>query len=378
MIKKIEVSGLPRQSFPLNASFNSDLNIITGRNGSGKTTLLKLLWYVISGNIQHALHEVPFSRVYVETDDYSITVHRAGPMQCRIEFCHDGEESLFEDGEDYEEGYRIDAEELGNNAVKDIGSSLFFPTFRRIEGGFTIGRRTSAPSPFRPSSRPASEIEEALASLSRRMSIQKHTFVSAISTADIVTLLMRNYTEMSELANNMQKDVSQKVIDQIKNYEGDSNIRQGPTSSEANHTLSVIKSMIESMEETRKDIMAPLEAVRNVVESLFRNSGIKLGTRISFGDAANAVSSDLLSAGEKQMLSFICYNAFYKNSVIFIDEPELSLHIDWQRQLFPILEKQGTSNQFIIATHSPFIYSKYPDREIIINEDKGHSSLDID
>jgi predicted ATPase len=96
-----------------------------------------------------------------------------------------------------------------------------------------------------------------------------------------------------------------------------------------------------------------------------------LNSRISFGDAANAVTSEALSAGEKQMLSFICYNAFYRDSIIFIDEPELSLHVDWQRQLFPILQDQGTSNQFVVATHSPFIYSKYPDKEISLNIDRG-------
>jgi predicted ATPase len=99
--------------------------------------------------------------------------------------------------------------------------------------------------------------------------------------------------------------------------------------------------------------------------------GIKIGTRLSFGDAAGAIDSDSLSAGEKQMLSFICYNAFYRNSVIFIDEPELSLHVDWQRQLFSILQRQQTSNQFIVATHSPFIYSKYPEKEFILIDDRG-------
>lgn len=92
-----------------------------------------------------------------------------------------------------------------------------------------------------------------------------------------------------------------------------------------------------------------------------------------FGDAAGAVYSDELSAGEKQMLSFICYNAFYKDSIIFIDEPELSLHVDWQRSLYKILRNQNPSNQFIFATHSPFIYGKYPDKEVIINSDRGNT-----
>lgn len=80
---------------------------------------------------------------------------------------------------------------------------------------------------------------------------------------------------------------------------------------------------------------------------------------------------DKLSAGEKQMLSFLCYNTFSKNKIIFIDEPELSLHPDWQRLLIPTLLKQGGNNQFFIATHSPFIYAKYPDKELVLSEDKG-------
>ncbi len=73
------------------------------------------------------------------------------------------------------------------------------------------------------------------------------------------------------------------------------------------------------------------------------------------------------------MLSFICYNAFHKNSIVFIDEPELSLHVDWQRQLYPILKSQESGNQFIFATHSPFIYGKYPDKEVMVGSDKGYS-----
>ena len=71
------------------------------------------------------------------------------------------------------------------------------------------------------------------------------------------------------------------------------------------------------------------------------------------------------------MLSFLCYNAFSENAAIFIDEPELSLHVDWQRLLLPTLLEQGTGNQFFIATHSPFIYAKYPDKEIPLGDDRG-------
>ena len=102
--------------------------------------------------------------------------------------------------------------------------------------------------------------------------------------------------------------------------------------------------------------------------------GITLGEEIGdavLGTVEEAIASDKLSSGEKQMLSFLCYNAFSENTLIFIDEPELSLHVDWQRLLLPTLLEQGTGNQFFIATHSPFIYSKYTDKEILLGDDRG-------
>jgi len=84
------------------------------------------------------------------------------------------------------------------------------------------------------------------------------------------------------------------------------------------------------------------------------------------GYKKNYLDSNFLSSGEKQMLSFLCYNAFFRNSPIFIDEPEISLHPDWQRLLFSILKSQESNNQFIVATHSPLIYAKYSDKELII------------
>ena len=201
------------------------------------------------------------------------------------------------------------------------------------------------------------------------MSLQSHTFVTSLSTVDIVDLLMRQYTEMSELSNNLQRETSDKIIERIMLYQRESGSFL-PTES-ADGVIDKIKSMIEDLNHKREDILAPLNAVRSLVQRLFQHAGIVLHSRLSFGDAANAVASETLSAGEKQMLSFICYNAFYKDSVIFIDEPELSLHVDWQRQLFPILLDQGTTNQFIVATHSPFIFSKYPEKEIALNIDRG-------
>jgi predicted ATP-binding protein involved in virulence len=372
-IKKFEVRGLPKlDSPPVTSELNEDLNIFTGRNGSGKTTLLKLLWYVISGNIEHAVREVPFSSVYVVTDNYEIKISKRGSDIEDIFFIADGEEEKFEPWFDEDGDLINDPVAEANAKVMDVGSSVFFPTFRRIEGGFSIrpsSRRPGSTSLRTSTSRTQIALEDALIELSRRMSVRSHKFVASLSTIDIVDLLMKQYTEMSELSNRFQQSTSQAIIDRIKQYKretGNQTVSESPDA-----VIDKIRTEIEGLDQRREQILAPLNAVRNLVERLFKHSGIFLNSRLSFGDAANAVNSEELSAGEKQMLSFICYNAFYRNSVIFIDEPELSLHVDWQRQLFPILQGQATSNQFIIATHSPFIFGKFPDKEIAMNIDRG-------
>ena len=66
-----------------------------------------------------------------------------------------------------------------------------------------------------------------------------------------------------------------------------------------------------------------------------------------------------LSTGEKTLLSKIMYLYFkdYKNKIILIDEPELSLHPSWQNKVLKIYENFAKQNdcQIIIATHSPHI-----------------------
>ena len=67
-----------------------------------------------------------------------------------------------------------------------------------------------------------------------------------------------------------------------------------------------------------------------------------------------------LSAGERHMIAML-YTAYVagEGSIVLIDEPERSLHIDAQRQL-PLLLPKG--RQYVVATHSPEIYSVFEHR----------------
>lgn len=378
-ILRFEIYGLLGKSGVIGGDLAPDLNILTGRNGAGKTSVLKLLWYILSGNILLALNEVLFTKATITTDEYECTVFRLSRTTCRIDLKIDGKEHNFEDIVDEDDDVILNAEDQVNNSLTERGNSVFLPTFRRIEGGFTLTnvRPTAQPTlgllGMRPPASSRGDIENGMSALSRKLSKGSHTFVSSISTADIVNLVLTRYADLSNEYADYQQSTSQEIIADIKDFRSDET--DSDEVGKANSVLDTVRTKIEAMERRREEIMTPIDAVRQLVQRLFTQTGISLGSRLSFGDAANAIGSDALSAGEKQMLSFICYNAFNKNGVVFIDEPELSLHVDWQRQLFPILQGQRSSNQFIIATHSPFIYGKFPEKEISVDLDRGDQGL---
>lgn len=82
-----------------------------------------------------------------------------------------------------------------------------------------------------------------------------------------------------------------------------------------------------------------------------------------------------LSSGEKQLflrtLAIRMLNP--ENSIILIDEPELSLHPKWQQRIVDVYRKIGKNNQIIIATHSPHILGSVRKENIMLldKDDEG-------
>ncbi|MFM7600931.1 MAG: AAA family ATPase [Pseudanabaena sp.] len=53
-LKRVSIKGL-NNKVDCDFEFHDDINVVTGMNGCGKTTFLKMLWYVISGNIEGSI-----------------------------------------------------------------------------------------------------------------------------------------------------------------------------------------------------------------------------------------------------------------------------------------------------------------------------------
>lgn len=72
----------------------------------------------------------------------------------------------------------------------------------------------------------------------------------------------------------------------------------------------------------------------------------------------NVIPLSALSSGEKQIISIFAklilnYQSKY---LILIDEPELSLSIEWQRKFLPDIANTMSCHQLLAITHSPFIF----------------------
>ncbi len=382
MIRYLEVKGLNNK---LNQpfEFNEDLNIFTGPNGSGKTTLLKLIWYFISGHLEQILSEIPFSSLSIETDTFSLTMAQTKTDEIELKSEFTGEKSISKTINIDPKTKTIDRKdidkisELEKRIAQTTKNSLFFPTFRRIEGGFSKDSRDIEDSVGK--LLPLSEmLQLTMTRFSSDVSVNGHKFIASISTEDIGELLTQKYADIYEEITNLQsqalEDISEKMQNNPDNDKVSDNLQEAPA----------VLNAIEKVNKKRNHLSKPFSVLSELTRKILQHNAIHVPGQtfrgkttegvtliegrdgITVGKTKDAISADILSAGEKQILSFLCYNAFSKNTAIFIDEPELSLHVDWQRLLFPILLQQKTENQFFVATHSPFIFARYPDKEFML------------
>lgn len=97
----------------------------------------------------------------------------------------------------------------------------------------------------------------------------------------------------------------------------------------------------------------------------------KLVIRFNDGSKPSNKVRHLLSSGERQILTLL-YMAtqMSQKQVVLIDEPEISLHVDWQRSLIKEMSKQMGHRQIIVCTHSPVIGADYDDDKVIIFKPK--------
>ena len=104
----------------------------------------------------------------------------------------------------------------------------------------------------------------------------------------------------------------------------------------------------------------PKKIFQDLIDELFAPTAKKINrtsNEIFFEQYGETISPYMLSSGEKQMLVILLTALVQENShcVMLMDEPEISLHIEWQQQLISLIRTLNPNAQIILCTHSPAI-----------------------
>ena len=128
-----------------------------------------------------------------------------------------------------------------------------------------------------------------------------------------------------------------------------------------------------TMGQVRKKVFAEINGIFEILELDVKLSEISKDENsmpIFTDSSGKKFGINELSSGEKQLfLRTLAIKILEpENSIIMIDEPELSLHPKWQQKIVDVYRKIGKNNQIILATHSPHILGSVEKENIILLE----------
>ena len=118
----------------------------------------------------------------------------------------------------------------------------------------------------------------------------------------------------------------------------------------------------------------------NSINTKFKNKRLLIDLEKGFvvtNDSGLILDLDSLSSGEQHEI-VMNYDLLFRikpNTLVLIDEPELSLHVVWQKRFLPDLLKIAEVAQIdvLIATHSPYIIGDYTDLMVALETGASHA-----
>lgn len=109
-----------------------------------------------------------------------------------------------------------------------------------------------------------------------------------------------------------------------------------------------------------QELSSPKRLFQDMIDRLFAATGkrlIRSKNEILFTQIGEELTPYQLSSGEKQLLAILLTVLIedLRPYVLFMDEPEVSLHIDWQQKLIDMIIELNPNVQIILTTHSPAV-----------------------
>ncbi|RYZ88190.1 MAG: ATP-binding protein [Proteobacteria bacterium] len=406
-VKSIEVDGFwgERQA---SSSFREDVNIIIGKNGTGKTTFMNIMHAVLSVDID-GLCDNFFKKVSITISDGSrtkkITALRisdeTNPFPL-VEYKISNRKFLIpliggEEGRNFSPNLRRRASEDAQEVKTELSELVALASL----SVYRLGGDVDPESRERVQRRHLSPVEQRLASLTHRLTqyqLELSTEARKISTdlqRDVLTSLLYSKSDADARGYPTDFDVDAERQKLTAAYN-----QLGVAGSEITrkiqfHVAAISEASAQLQEFTRTKEM-PVSGIKFGALDAFARTSTVVELSLNAEKKINAIFEQInqfisilkqfvpdksfvfeagelvvssnkpislgkLSSGEKQLLIlFIEALLQRRRPYIFLaDEPELSLHISWQRSIISAIRSINPAAQIIVATHSPEIAGKY-------------------
>ncbi|MFK0272917.1 AAA family ATPase [Ensifer sp. NPDC090286] len=395
--------------------FDDSINFIIGLNGTGKTTLINLLRASLNCD-SHALREIEFAEVQITF------LPAAGKAKPILTIKKNAESQRGSISYQYKENSRAPTVELVSHLESRTGLSRWQISTLNLFGSEEEEHESNPISEFLPKSiwlplhrgllSQKLGIGESSNPIDRKISQLVVTTTKYLSSLDTIYSkqleeFQQNYflsllnatVEKIDDAFQLDMDEEQANIEQIFKvlFKDDVKYKKHISThfDKAKKSISTFKNekalkyndfiaisdtirlhkLIENWKELQQDrveTFRPKIDFSNLLNDLLVNKKFRFDERNQPTFTAGKKTVDIaeLSSGEKQLFIMLTTSLIQENSpfVYLADEPELSLHIEWQRRLVDNLKSLNASAQIIFATHSPDIVAGNQ-RQVIRMED---------
>ncbi|GGA02826.1 AAA family ATPase [Okeania sp. KiyG1] len=176
--------------------------------------------------------------------------------------------------------------------------------------------------------------------------------------------------EIKQLSNELKFQMLEDLRTAVESFQADEESKKA-----AVRILITYREALQKISDEQKTYFQNIEKYLDAINSFLESKEIEiifknlptLGINFHNGKPPIPGISKALSSGERQILTMIyAASQMSEQEIVLIDEPEISLHVDWQRKLLEKISQQLGNKQIIACTHSPIVGADYEDEIIIL------------